>query len=222
MLIAHDSRRILTIIADYTLYPAAKFPQAVEDVRDALAWFILSPQTVIAASPAGPIPQDQFGLGKIFVMGHSAGANLITTLYLSPTLLPLTSPVRAATRGLVPQGGAYTFDLEAPAVPPDVLIGYYGSREAIVENQPITLLEKASDELVDGLPEIFALRSEREPALIGAGNDEFVKALEAKWGRVVKYESMKGHNHISPHWALLSGEGEEWGEAVAEWIKARV
>lgn len=217
-----DLDSILTVIADYRLAPAAKFPEPVEDIRDALAWFILNPLTVLSACPSGPIPQDKMGLGKIFVMAHSAGANHVATLYLSPTLLPLTSPVRAATRGLIPQGGAYKFDFSQPGLPPSVLEGYYGSQEAVLENMPVALLEKASEELIKGLPEVFVLRSEREPPLIKAGNDEFVKTLGERRGEAIKYEIMDGHNHISPHWALLSGQGEEWGEAVAAWVKARV
>ena len=66
------------------------------------------------------------------------------------------------------------------------------------------------------------LSSDREPPLIKAGNDEFVKTLGERRGEAIKYEIMDGHNHISPHWALLSGQGEGWGEAVAAWVKARV
>ncbi|KAI0739417.1 alpha/beta hydrolase domain-containing protein [Daedaleopsis nitida] len=201
---------ILTVIADYRLAPAAKFPQPVEDIRDALAWFLTNPSTVLAACPAGPYDLTKVGLGKLFVMGHSAGANHVMSLFLSPTVLPPTSPIRAATRGLIPKGGAYRFKFPDTDLQPGALESYYGSEEVTLENMPYALLERADQTLLDGLPEMFVLRSEREPEGIRQMNEDFVKALEDR-GKTVRYELMKGHNHISPHWALLSGEGEEWG-----------
>ena len=130
----------------------------MEDIRDALAWFILNPLTVLSACPSGPIPQDKMGLGKIFVMAHSAGANHVATLYLSPTLLPLDSPVRAATRGLIPQGSAYYFDLaRQDLLPPGILDGYYASPETAAANMPLALLKDASAELLRSLPELFVM-----------------------------------------------------------------
>ena len=108
-----------------------------------------------------------------------------------------------------------------PNGPPEVLEGYYGSREKTLETIPIELLKRAPLELIDSLPEWFILASEREPPDVRATNDEFVEILEKRLGKKVKYQFMKGHNHISPHWALLSGEGEEWGEWVAEWVKEK-
>ncbi|TFK94517.1 alpha/beta hydrolase domain-containing protein [Polyporus arcularius HHB13444] len=209
-------RGILTVIADYRLAPAVQFPDPVADIRDAIAWFIANTSAVAS----GKLPEN-VDLSNIFVMGHSAGANHIMSLYLSPSILPLDSPVRAATRGLIPQGGAFKFEFGGPPVlPPGLLEGYYGSQEAALANMPWTLLENAPETLVAGLPEVFVLASENEPEDIKSGVDQFVKKLETRRGRVVKYEIMKGHNHISPHWALLSGEGEDWAEAVAEWVKS--
>ena len=33
---------------------------------------------------------------------------------------------------------------------------------------------------------------------------------------------MEGHNHISPVYALSGGEGELFGERIAQWIKDAV
>ena len=41
-------------------------------------------------------------------------------------------------------------------------------------------------------------------------------------GRKVRYDIMKGHNHISPNCALMTGEGEEWAESVAVWAKEKI
>ena len=213
--------RILTVIPDYRLYPNVTFPGPVEDVRDAIAWFLTNSSTVASASPS-TIPAST-PLSSIFVLSHSAGTNHLATLYLSPTLLPLDSPVRAATRGLIPQGSAYYFDLaRQDLLPPGILDGYYASPETAAANMPLALLKDASAELLRDLPELFVMKSEREPPVIFAGSDVFVAALEERLGKKVRYDVMKAHNHISPHWALMSGEGEEWAEDVAAWVKARV
>ena len=197
------------------------YPTPVEDVRDSISWILAHNPAIAAASPNGQFPLTA-DLSNIFVLAHSAGGNHLASLYLSPDILPLAHPVRNATRGLVPQGGAFKFYFEPePNGPPEVLEGYYGSREKTLETIPIELLKRAPQELIDSLPEWFILASEREPPDVRATNDEFVEILEKRLGKKVKYQFMKGHNHISPHWALLSGEGEEWGEWVAEWVKEK-
>ena len=208
----------MTVIADYGLAPAAKFPVPPEDIRDAISWFLTNKSAVTSGKLA-----ESVDLSKIFVMGHSAGANHVMSLYLSPSILPLNSPIRAATRGLIPAGGAFKFIVDGhPVLPAEVLEGYYGSIEAARTNSPLALLDKASDELIAGLPELFVMVSENEPEFIKSGVDEFMEKVKTRCGRPVKYEVMKGHNHISPHWALQSGQGEDWAKDLAEWIKSVV
>ena len=210
------------MIPDYRLYPRVKYPEPVEDIRDALAWVLANAGTVTSAPPS-TLPTST-PLSNLFVLSHSAGSNHAASLLLSPSILPLGSPVRAATRGLIPGGGAYVFDFVKykGVLPPGVVEGYYGSEEAALAKMPLQLLADAPEELVKSLPEIFVLKSEREPNMIDEGNDVFVKALEGRLGKKVRYEVMKRHNHISPHWALLSGDGEEWAEDVAVWVKGTV
>ncbi|PIL33095.1 hypothetical protein GSI_04544 [Ganoderma sinense ZZ0214-1] len=213
-------RGILTVIPDYRLFPKATYPGPVEDVHDALAWVLANPST-ITASPASTLPASA-PLNNLFVLSQSAGTTHTVSLFLSPSLLPLDSPVRAATRGLIPSGGTYVVDITKPIpLPPGVVDGYYGSLEAARKHLPLQLLADAPDELVQGLPEMFVLKSEKEPAFIDESNEVFVEALEGRLGRKVRYEVMKRHNHVSPHVALLTGEGEEWAEDVVVWIKAR-
>lgn len=210
------------MIPDYRLFPSAKYPEPVEDVRDAIAWVLANASTVTSAAPS-TLPPSTTSLSDVFVLGHSAGSNHVASLYLSPAVLPLDSPVRAATRGLCPGGGPYEFDFSAPPLlPPGVLEGYYGSQETALAQMPLKLLEDAPEELIKGLPEIFVMKSEYDMVAIHRSNDLFVSALEGRLGRKVRYEAMKRHNHISPHWALLSGDGEEWAEDVAAWVKAKV
>lgn len=68
-------------------------------------------------------------------------------------------------------------------------------------------------------PRIFIILGENDTPSITAWSETFGKALREKG---VKFQEhiMKGHNHISSNLALNSGEGEEWGEEIAKWIKA--
>ncbi|CDO73880.1 hypothetical protein BN946_scf185016.g37 [Trametes cinnabarina] len=210
---------ILTVIPDYRLVPQAKFPEPMEDVRDALAWFLSNIGSVNASAPAGSsLSLDNPG---ICVMGHSAGAAIISSLYLLPSVLPLDSPIRAATRGLILQGGGFKFDFDSLPIDPRVLLHLYGSKERTLELEPVALVARVDDEVVRSLPDIFGLVSEFDIEQIKEGGDEFFKRLEKRLGKSVRYDVMKRHNHISPHWALLSGDGEEWGFDVAEWVKSK-
>ena len=145
-------------------------------MRDALAW-VLANSSTITADPASTLPSST-ALDNLFVLSQSAGTTHAMSLYLSPTILPLDSPVRAATRGFVPSGGLYLFDFSKPVpLPPGVVDGYYGSLENARKNLPLQLLEDAPEELVKGLPELFVLKSEKEPAFIEDSNEAFVPAL---------------------------------------------
>ncbi|KAI0665596.1 alpha/beta-hydrolase [Trametes maxima] len=220
----HPVYSILTVIPDYRLVPDVKFPEPVEDLRDALTWFLANPTAVSAAAPPALSPTLSSSLvsPSIFFMGHSAGGNYLTSLYLLPSVLPLGSSAREATRGIIPQGGAFRFDIDRPMTAPGVLEQLYGSSEQALALQPLSLLEGADAALVESWPESFFMISELDPPPLIEASDLFVKTLENKLGKSVKYEVMKGHNHISPHWALGTGQGEEWAEHVAEWIKSKV
>ena len=55
-----SKRRILTVIPDYRLYPHVTFPGPVEDVRDAIAWFLVNASTVASATPFAVIRSEQW------------------------------------------------------------------------------------------------------------------------------------------------------------------
>jgi len=197
----------VTIIPDYRLVPAAKFPEPVEDVRDAIAWVIKNPE---AASDAV-----QADIETIFVHGHSAGSNITATMALYPDLLP--ADILARIRGLILTGGAYQ---SSPSLRNPAIELYYGTGPQADEKTPKVLLERAPDELLARFPEVFMLVSEKEPGDLAQGNEIFWGILKKRLGRDVKFSVMKGHNHISPHSALGTGQGDEWGYEVAEWVHA--
>lgn len=203
----------MTVIPDYRLVPHVKFPEPVEDVRDAIGWVVKNAEVVGNGDVQGDFH-------NLFIMSHSAGSAYVSSLMLYPGILP--QDLRSCIRGLILKGGAYAFTPELPSADPDVLYLLYGTWQEVHDKMPLTLLQRAPSTIVESFPEVLMMASEREPADIMAGNKQFVEALGEKLGRDVTLSLMKEHNHISPHWALGSGQGEDWAAQVEKWIKDNI
>lgn len=202
------SRGILTVIPDYRLVPGAVYPQPSEDIRDAFAFSVRQLAEVA-------------DVNSVFLMGHSAGGTITSTLFLrEPSLLsegPGTNlELVRRVKGVILMGSAFHFD-GPPSAPPHIIEAYYGA--SVKEDAPLGLLKSASPQTLEALPPLLIMRSEKEVPQLAQGQVDFVKLLQERTGKEVETDVAKGHNHISPHWALGSGEGEEWGERVVDWIK---
>ena len=179
-------------------------------MRDAIAW---------VAKNGDQITQEtniRADFDNIFVLGHSAGTIYTATLIFHPTLL--APELRSRIRGISLKSGMFRFPRDEHDPMKHVLLQLYGDWDTVDQNMPITLLNQASEGLLKSFPEIILFASEREPENVMVSNKELKETLEKKLGRQVPLTIMKGHNHISPHWALWSGAGEEWGEEVARWV----
>ena len=80
------------VIADYRLYPAVRFPAFVEDGAQAVRW-----------------SSDRLGSGKLFVMGHSAGAHIALLLMTNTPYLQAAGVDRMTLPGVVGLSGPYDF-----------------------------------------------------------------------------------------------------------------
>src|SRR5271166_4009108 len=69
------ARGVLTVIPDYRLYPQVRFPDFIYDAAAAVAW------TRENAAQFGGDPH------QLFLMGHSAGAQIATLVALDSTYL---------------------------------------------------------------------------------------------------------------------------------------
>ncbi len=96
-----------------------------------------------------------------------------------------------------------------PLLPPELLAAYYGGQHET--DCPFGVLKSASKETASSLPSLFIIRSENEPEGIKLAHSDFVKLLKEKSDASVQEGIAKGHNHISAHIALSSGEGDEMG-----------
>lgn len=205
-------RGFITVIPDYRLVPEVQFPAASEDVRDAVNWIFNSVD--IIGMPAAPAPD----VDAIFVMGHSAGDVHAKVLALYPPLRDTTQP---RLKGFIWCAGAWFFDVEGDKVRAEgPARQYFGSQ--VQQKEPRALWNGLSDEEIKNLPDILLVRAEREPPFLLIAWEEMLSDIEKRRGEVPQTVISKGHNHISPNWALCSGQGEEWGEEVANWMKTRL
>jgi acetyl esterase/lipase len=101
------SRGIVTVIADYRLYPEVSYPDFLKDVAQAVAW------TRQHAMQYGGDPQ------RLFVMGHSAGAYNAAMIALDPRWLAEQGMAPSALRGWIGMAGPYDFlPIENPTTRP--------------------------------------------------------------------------------------------------------
>jgi acetyl esterase/lipase len=88
---------IVTVVADYRLYPEVKYPAFVEDGAQALAWV------------HAHIAEHGGDASRIFVCGHSAGAYIAVMLASEPGFLRRAGGDLSWIRGVIGIAGPYDF-----------------------------------------------------------------------------------------------------------------
>jgi acetyl esterase/lipase len=91
------SRGVMTVIPDYRLYPQVRFPAFMHDAAGAFDW------TKINAARFGGDAQ------RVFLMGHSAGAQIATLLALDPSYLRPSGLSQSDICGVIALAGPYDF-----------------------------------------------------------------------------------------------------------------
>lgn len=99
------SRGVMTLVADYRLYPAVRYPEFLEDSAKALAYGLEN------AKALGGNPK------RVFVMGHSAGAYNAAMLAFDARWLRPSGHSPTELAGFIGLAGPYDF---LPIVNPDV------------------------------------------------------------------------------------------------------
>ncbi len=91
------ARGVLTLVADYRLYPQVRYPDFLRDSALALAWGLEQ------AARLGGDPT------RMFVMGHSAGGYNAAMLALDPRWLATTGHTPSELAGWIGLAGPYDF-----------------------------------------------------------------------------------------------------------------
>ena len=86
-----------TIIPDYRVYPEVKFPSFVEDVANAVKWIHSNMN----------LNNDN---RRLILIGHSAGAHIVSLLALDPNYFKEVGIDRSVLRGWVGLSGPYNFN----------------------------------------------------------------------------------------------------------------
>ena len=94
---AFASQGLVTVVADYRLYPQVRYPAFLEDSAAAFAW------TLKNAARFGGDAQ------RIYVAGHSAGAYNAAMLAFDPEYLKAAGVDPRAVRGFIGLAGPYDF-----------------------------------------------------------------------------------------------------------------
>lgn len=90
-------RGILTVVADYRLYPEVRYPEFLQDNAQAVAWV----KRHVAAYGGNP--------QRLFLMGHSSGAYNAAMLALDGSLLNAVGLSPADIHGWIGLAGPYDF-----------------------------------------------------------------------------------------------------------------
>lgn len=166
------SRGVVTVIPDYRVYPQTRFPGFLQDSAAAFAWA----RRHAAAYGGDP--------GRIFVMGHSAGAYNAAMLALDPEWLAAygLSP-RHDIAGVIGLAGPYDFlPLTDPA-----LRSIFGPPGQFARTQPINYV-------APGAPPAF-LAAGTADTTVDPGNSRRLAARLAKAGDPVELKLYPGLNH---------------------------
>ena len=120
---AITSRGHLAVLVDYRRHPTVKFPAIIDDVRRAVEWVHLN------IAQYGGDPQ------RLFLMGHSAGAQLGAMLTLDESYL--TPSTYQGIRGFIGLAGPYDF---LPFTEPYQKI-VFGPETRYAASQPINFVD---------------------------------------------------------------------------------
>jgi len=217
-----SSKGLTTIIPNYRRVNSetggedAVYPSGGEDVSLILKWL------------------EKYSPGNkrdVYLMGNSAGGVHTSTFLLDPIFLEQRKSYQSGEKSIMLKGAieiAVPFHFEnAAAGRSEMLEKYYGDAADIKAHSAYGLLEaisksgKSREEVA--VPKVLALLGEFDSTdEIGEPMLDFLALWKKTWGDDgITFDTMEGHNHISPPLSIMSGDvkGEKWGEDVVEWIK---
>jgi len=116
-------RGYVSVIPNYRLNPEVRFPAFVADAASAVAWTLRN--------------IDRFGgdPGRVFVMGHSAGAHSAMLLALDRRYLAAAGASPDDLRGAIGLSGPYDFAIDSA-----LLRSVFGSASEPAQTQPVTFV----------------------------------------------------------------------------------
>ncbi|KAF9039106.1 alpha/beta hydrolase domain-containing protein [Panaeolus papilionaceus] len=204
----------IVIIPDYRLVPWVNFPGPSVDLREAVKWALANPQHL--SMDGSPEPD----YDQIYMMGHSAGALHIITMFAHPMTVSQVDEIRKRVKGIILQSPPYDLSsIDENTVDVEVYKTFWGHLETAKANDPVHLYRHIAQERMKGMPRMLMVEAEWEPQWLLDAGVAFAREVKERLGEPPRKVVARGHNHISHNWALCTGEGEEWAEEVVEWMR---
>ncbi|RDW68333.1 hypothetical protein BP5796_08990 [Coleophoma crateriformis] len=214
-------RGFRTIIPDYRRVNSSRggedavYPSGGEDISLVLKWL----EKYVGESQT-----------DLFLMGNSAGGLHILTFLLDPIFFAqrkalLDGSGCLALKGFIDVSVPHHFK-SADSTRLDINERYFGPLADVESRCPYGLLKTATrsgkSRTETAMPKTLVLLDEFDPEdEISETVNDFVGLWKEAWGdEGLSFEVIQGHNHISPPPALMSGEGEQWGEDVVKWMRS--
>lgn len=199
-------RGILTAIISYRLSPEHKHPAHIEDVAAAVAWTFANVQDY------GGDPD------RIFLMGHSAGAQLAALAASDPTWLGRHGIRPAQLAGVVGIAGPYDVHHLGQSLLLGLMVLPAFGEDASVWRQvsPATHLSRARDQ---EMPPFFVVWGDSDPEIIHRHSRWFVDALRRQQIPVETFEApFRGHVSIITE---AGDRGDPLGEVIERFVESR-
>jgi len=176
---AFASLGIVTVVADYRLYPEVTYPAFVEDGAQAVAW-VHAHAAQYGGDPA-----------RLFVSGHSAGGYNAVMLGSDPKYLKAVGGDLSWLRGVIGISGAYDF---LPLTDPTYIAIFHGqNREAMPVNH------------IDGKRPPMLLAWGLADGTVGHGNIDHMEAALKQAGSLVETRRYPDTGHIGIILSLVPG-----------------
>ena len=177
---AFASLGIVTVVADYRLYPEVTYPAFVEDGAQAVAWV----HAHIAQYGGDP--------ARLFVSGHSAGGYNAVMLASDPKYLKAAGGDFSWLRGVIGISGPYDF---LPLTDKDYITIFHGpmNREAMPVNH------------IDGKRPPMLLAWGTGDTVVGHVNIDHMEAALKAQGSIVETKRYPGTGHVGIILSLIPG-----------------
>lgn len=213
------ARGFVAVIPDYRLVSTedranghersgeeALFPSGGDDLMLAMQWAVRN-------------LEDVADVERIYAVGHSAGANHLCTMLLSPGCLKANEDLARRLKKVICLSATYDY-VDGRPERKVAWTRYFGSFGAIAENCPLGLVRSSDVKTTKALPPMLCLHCARDPPEVLEPQARFWDLWTKKAGRgEMRQVSGKAHNHLSPVVGIGSGdeEVEQWLVDALEW-----
>ena len=191
----------VTVVVNHRLSPGVTHPAHIEDIAAAVAWV----KRNIAQYGGDP--------GKLFVIGHSAGAYLAALLVLDPRYLAAHGLTPRDIRGVVPVSGFFYVD--RPGVAPDRPKDTWGTEVSVWKAASPATYVKAD------VPPMLLLYADGDDEWRQQQQGEFAAALGKAGQRETEVRMIRGRTHNTV-WSEMAKGDEDTSRAILQFVSRRL